>query len=420
MEQPDPRVERVPLDDLALHPRNVREGDVGAIMESLRHHGQYRPIVVQRATPEGEPRMVILAGNHTARAAKELGWSHILAALVDVTDEQGIEIMLADNRTHDLGRDREEDLAALLASLDSSSLARTAWTRDDLDEMIEDLDRDAARRKQGQTDPNDVPQDTTAVGIERGDLFALGRHRLLVGDSADPADVARLLGGAKPRLLVTDPPYGVQLDPRWRDGVFNAMGAAEQPYMQEDKNATISGDTIVDWSHAFALVPSLEVAYVWHAGVHAAEVARGLESLGFVIRSQIIWAKTQLVISRGDYHWQHEPCWYAVRKGKTAEWVGDRTLSTVWTLASPKMIMAGSAEERYDHPAQKPIETMQRPIANHRGDVYEPFVGSGTTIIGAEREGRACYGMEIEPRYARIAIDRWQAYTGETAVKVEE
>jgi DNA modification methylase len=147
-------------------------------------------------------------------------------------------------------------------------------------------------------------------------------------------------------------------------------------------------------------------------------VGDGLTRLGFEIRSQIIWVKTHFAMSRGAYHWQHEPCWYAVRKGATAEWLGDHTLSTVWELASPKMIMGGSDEDKFDHPAQKPVESMRRPIANHRGDVYEPFCGSGTTLVAAELEGRRCFALEIEPRYAEVTIERWQNVTGLTAERL--
>jgi hypothetical protein len=239
-------------------------------------------------------------------------------------------------------------------------------------------------------------------------------------------------------LLATDPPYGVALDPTWRDGVYNGMGPAERPYMRIDgptdaddviqgptrrhgrteghRNTTLSGDTRVDWSEAFALVPSLQVGYVWHAGVHAAEVAVGLERIGFEIVAQIIWDKGLFAMGRSWYHWGHEPCWAVRRPGIPNLFVGsDHTQSTIWRAPSPKMIMSGSKEEKYDHPAQKPVVLFETPIANHAGDVYDPFIGSGTTIIAAERLGRRCFALELEPRYAQVTIDRWQNFTGRKA-----
>jgi DNA modification methylase len=295
--------------------------------------------------------------------------------------------------------------------------------------------------KVGLTDPDEVPEPSAEPYVKTGDLWRLGQHRLLCGDATSPEDVARLLAGAEPKLLATDPPYGVALDPTWRDGVYNALGPAERPYMRIDgptdaddatqgatrrhgrsvghRNTTLSGDTRADWSEAFALVPSLTVGYVWHAGVHAAEVAVGLERIGFEIVSQIIWDKGLFAMGRSWYHWGHEPCWAVRRPGVPNLFVGsDHTQSTIWRAPSPKMIMSGSTEEKYDHPAQKPAVLFEIPIANHTGDVYDPFIGSGTTIIAAERLGRRCFAIELEPRYAQVAIERWRNFTGRKAEQI--
>jgi DNA modification methylase len=185
------------------------------------------------------------------------------------------------------------------------------------------------------------------------------------------------------------------------------------------RNTTISGDTRADWSEAFELVPSLEVAYVWCATTGMIEVGGGLERIGFELRQQIIWAKTQAAMSRSAYNWQHEPCWYAVRKGKTASWRGSHSDTTLWQMASPKMIMGGSTEEKYDHPTQKPVEAMSRAIGHHAGNVYEPFSGSGTTLMAAETLGRRCFAIEIDPKYVQVAIERWQNFSGAKAVRVD-
>jgi DNA modification methylase len=152
------------------------------------------------------------------------------------------------------------------------------------------------------------------------------------------------------------------------------------------------------------------VAYVWHGGLHAGEVAASIEAAGFDIRAQIIWDKTRLVIGRGDYHWRHEPCWYAVRQKRTGHWAGDRTQTTVWQITHTKSDTG--------HGTQKPVECMKRPILNNSSPgqaVYEPFSGSGTTIIAAEMTGRACHAIELDPAYVDVAVTRWQAFTGEQA-----
>ena len=185
------------------------------------------------------------------------------------------------------------------------------------------------------------------------------------------------------------------------------------------QNTTLSGDTRVDWSDAYALVPSLEVGYVWHAGVYAAVVAAGLERVGFEIASQVIWDKGLFAMGRSWYHWGHEPCWVVRKPGVPNLFHGHRDQSTVWRAPSPKMIMGGSTVEKFDHPAQKPVLLAEIPIRNHleAGEaVYDAFLGSGTTLIAAETLGRRCYAMEIDPKYVQVALERWQAFTGRKAV----
>jgi DNA modification methylase len=150
------------------------------------------------------------------------------------------------------------------------------------------------------------------------------------------------------------------------------------------------------WADAFALVPSLTVGYVWHAGVHAAAVAEGLVRIGFDIVAQVIWDKERFAMGRSWYHWGHEPCWVVRRRGAKVVFLGERNQSTVWRAPSPKLIMAGSEEAKADHPTQKPVVLFETPISNHlrAGEaVYDPFLGSGTTLIAAERLGRRCYRL---------------------------
>src|SRR5579864_7598602 len=255
-----------------------------------------------------------------------------------------------------------------------------------------------------------------------GDLWLLGRHRVLCGDATSAEAVARLLGERKPRLMVTDPPYGIELDSEWRDRAgLNGHGPAEPSYMkkrtQGHNETSISGDTRADWSEAFALAPSLEVAYVWHASKFTREVLDGLLRIGFLHHQQIIWNKGRTVLTRTHYWFQHEPCWY-VRK-KNAPWFGKAgDNSTIWDSPSPKFIMGGSKEEKCDHPTQKPLELMRRPILNHtkRGElVYEPFLGSGTTLAAAELAECVCYGIELDPKYVDVIVTRWQTLANKEA-----
>ena len=224
-------------------------------------------------------------------------------------------------------------------------------------------------------------------------------------DSTNAEDVARVLNGVRPHLCVTDPPYGVEYDPAWREN----RGLASEGLAK----GTVLNDHRADWREAWALFPG-DVIYCWHAALQAASFLASLEAAGFAVRSQIIWDKTRLVIGRGDYHWQHEPCLYAVRKGKTGHWAGDRKQTTVWAIPHRKSASG--------HGTEKPVECMRRPIENNSSPgqaVYEPFSGSGTTIIAAEMTGRRCHAVELNPAYVDLAITRWQDFTGNAAVHAE-
>lgn len=173
----------------------------------------------------------------------------------------------------------------------------------------------------------------------------------------------------------------------------------------------VSNDNRADWGEAWQQFPG-DVAYIWHAGNKAHLVAESIEQTGFDIRAQIIWAKNNIVIGRGHYHPKHEPCWYAVRKGKTGHWAGGRKQATVWNIDKPLKSETG-------HSTQKPVECMRRPMENNSKPgqaVYEPFCGSGTTIIAAETIGRNCLAIELNPLYVDMAIKRWQDFTDKEAI----
>jgi DNA modification methylase len=247
---------------------------------------------------------------------------------------------------------------------------------------------------------------TDPICVRTGDVWGLGRHRLICGDATKPLTVAKLLRGHVPRLMVTDPPYGVSYEPSWRLKV--------RPSASVHAQGRVTNDHRADWREAWKLFPG-DVAYVWHSACHASTVHASLEAAGFRTRAQIIWDKTRLIISRGHYHWRHEPCWYAVRKGKTANWQGGRKQTTVWPIPHRRSPTG--------HSAEKPLPCMQRPIENHTlpGEaIYDPFVGSGTSIIAAETVGRACYAVEIDPLYCAGAIDRWQGLTGGRARRISK
>jgi DNA modification methylase len=303
---------------------------------------------------------------------------------------------LADNRLAERAGWDEQMLtleAGELAELgvDLSTLGFEAGEIDDL------LHGDAADPREEETP--EVPAEPVS---RPGDLWLCGTHRVLCGDATNADDVARLLDGVKPQLMVSDPPYGVAYDPAWR----NRCGAS-----RTDRIGKVLNDDRADWREAWALFPGA-VAYVWHGALHAGTVAESLVVCGFDIRSQIIWAKERLVLSRGHFHWQHEPCWYAVRKTGKAHWSGDRKQTTLWQVPSRDQDAATV------HGTQKPVELMRRPMLNNSAPgqpVYDPFLGSGTSLIAAETCGRLCLGLELDPAYVDVIVERWQGFTGKAA-----
>lgn len=369
---------------LAANPANWRihpKAQRAALAGSLGTVGWVRHVLVNRRTGwviDGHARVAL------ALARKE---PTIPVLYVDLDPDEERLVLATLDPIGAMATANQEALNELLAGLSVTDEGLAAL----LDSLAVTTPTD------GLTDPDDVPAVPADPYVARGDRWRLGRHVLACGDSTNPDDVARLFDGARPALTVTDPPYGVSYDPTWRKG--------------HGRSGAVLNDDWADWREAWALSPS-DILYVWHGGLHAGVVAEGIAAAGFAIRSQIIWAKPSPVLSRGAYHWQHEPCYYAVRDGATADWRGDRTQTTLWEVPTVHATRGTSDDAITPHGTQKPVEVMARPLRNHRGDVYDPFTGSGTTLIAAEREGRRAFCMELDPGYAQVALERWQAYTG--------
>jgi DNA modification methylase len=406
-------IELWPIDRPKPYPKNAREWNAAAVRKvasSIREYGFRQPIVV-------DVHGVIIIGHLRLAAAKTLELKEVpVHVAIELTPAQVKGLRLMDNRSHE---DAEWDLALLapeladLSSLDFD-LGLTGFDVYELDKLLRDpLDEEKAEQ---------APPLPEVAASRLGDVWLLDAHRLLCGDATSADDVARLLGECKPLLLVTDPPYGIELDSEWRDRAgINKHSSAEASYVKHrtegHQNTTISSDTRADWSEALALVPNLQVGYVWHASKFTREVLDGLLRIGFLHHQQIIWNKGRAVLTRTPYWFAHEPAWF-VRK-KNAPWYGKAgENSTIWEVASPKFIMGGSGEEKFDHPTQKPLELMRRPILNHtkRGEaVYDPFLGSGTTLMAAELTERICCGIELDPKYCDVIVRRWEEFTGRKA-----
>lgn len=415
------RLEYVPLTKLMTWPGNPKEHDLETLGESFQRFGFVEPIVFDETTKR------IVAGH--GRREKLVAWKESGKAPPDRILVRGKEWLVPVLRGVAFANAHEAE-AYLLAS--NQSVINGGYNASALVEMlqrhtedangigwspeeIEELRTKAEAAVQGayndlnsigedapQLPDDDVPEPPKDPITKLGDVWLLGKHRLVCGDSrfADTARVA--LAGAVPFMMVTDPPYGVDYDPEWR----KAAGLNNS-----DRMGVVKNDNIATWIDAYRLFPGI-VAYVWCGSLQSDVTARELETLNLNRRSLIIWAKPSLVISRGHYHWQHETCWYAVRKGETSRWAGDRKQSTLWQIATK------DGSEATIHSTQKPVECMGRPMRNHgqAGDhVYEPFAGSGTSFVAAERLDRICHGIELSPAYCDVIVERWQNLTGKNA-----
>src|SRR5579862_9866777 len=354
-------IEVWPIDRFRPYARNPRKNDaaVDRMCDSIRQFGFKVPCLVRS---DGE----IVDGHLRLKAARKLQLAEIPVILCDEwTPAQVKAFRLMVNRSVAWADWDETALAQELKDLQEMDfdLNLTGFDVHDVDQLLVLDDEEKA---------NAAPPLPESPVSRLGDLWLLGSHRVFCGDATSAEGVARLLGDRKPRLMVCDPPYGINLDSEWRDRAgLNGCGPAEPSYMKKRTSGhtetKISGDTRADWSEAFALVPSLEAAYVWHASKFTREVLDGLLRIGFEHHQQIIWNKGRTVLTRTLYWFQHEPCWF-VRKPK-APWFGKAgENSTIWESPSPKFIMGGSDEDKFDHPTQKPIELMRRPILNHQVD----------------------------------------------------
>jgi DNA modification methylase len=405
--QPSLQVESIPLDRVLPYAENARTHSaqqVAQIAASIAEFGFVNPVLVDA---DG----VLIAGHGRVMAARQLGLTTVPALrLGHLSPAQARALRLADNQIALNSGWDETLLAAEIARIRNEAVVDLdvlGFSGMELDRLLASLALEAGGDLAQDDLDAPAPERPTEPVTRPGDLWLLGRHRLLCGDATNAGDVARLLAGVQPHLMVTDPPYGVDYNPSWR----NEAGVSATL-----RTGRVANDHRADWREAWALFPG-DVAYVWHAGVHARTVIESLEAAGFAIRSQIIGAKSRLVLGRGDYHYQHEPCFYAVRKGATGHWQGARDQTTLWSIGN------GAEDLATVHGTQKPVECMRRPMLNNSrpGDaVYEPFCGSGSTIIAAETIGRACFAMEIDPGYCDVTVQRWQEATGEAAVLAGE
>jgi len=413
---PSLTVEEVPIDRLhpdPANPRRIGDDELEALTRSLREFGFVQPVLARRH--DG----IVVGGHQRLLAARRLGIATVPVIWLDLPREQARLLGLALNKIS--GSWDEQLLARLLAELQTTpelDLTLAGFGDDEIGRLLKTLE---ARDKRERAESFDL--DAALEEAERreartklGQLWRLGDHRLLCADSTDPASVERLMAGAKAALLATDPPYLVNYQggnhPQSRHNSAKTKDKHWDDY--EDPAAAVAFYTGFLRAGLPHLAPNSAI-YQWHAHRRQALVEAAWRECGLLVHQQLIWAKARGVLTHSHYLWAHEPCFYGWVEGAPPARKPPANEGTVWQIDQQGASMG-------IHPTQKPLALFERPIGYHTepGAIcYEPFAGSGTQLIAAERLGRRCYAIELEPRYVDVAVARWEAFSGQTAVRAD-
>jgi len=371
------------------NPRN-NDGAVDAVAESIKQFGFKVPIVIDRDN-------VIVAGHTRLKAARKIGLEKVPCIVADdLTPEQIKAYRLADNKTGELAEwdfsALEIELAEIESDFDMSAFGFDISDFEDIHEITED-------------EVPEVDEENEPI-CKTGDIWNLGKHRLMCGDSTNVSDVEKLMNGDKADLLLTDPPYNVAYEGGTKEKLKIENDDMSDEEFQEFLISAFENSNIVMKDGASF--------YIWHSDSEGFNFRSACKNTGWKIRQCLIWVKNSIVLGRQDYQWKHEPCLYGWKDGAAHYFVDDRTQSTVWEFNKPLRNM--------EHPTMKPVDLIARAINNSsRSDniVLDIFGGSGTTLIACEQLNRKCYMMELDPKYCDVIIKRWENLTGEKAVKID-
>ena len=430
------KIETRPLDAVKLYEQipRIYDAAVDAVAESIRRFGFRQPIVV-----DGDG--VIVCGHTRYRAAQKLGLTEApVHVATDLTPEQIRAYRIADNKTAELAEWNLELLPIELAELKEAGIdwSLLGFDSDDLAKLLD------PGIKQGLTDPDDVPEPPDEAITQPGDLWVLGDHRLLCGDSASAADVDRLLDGAAIHLVNTDPPYNVKVEPRSNNAIAAGLSSFGEPGLlhhqgfdvarQGAKKATttklrpkdrpLANDFVSDeefdrllhaWFGNIArVVAPGRAAYIWGGYANCGNYPPVLKATGLYFSQAIIWVKEHPVLTRKDFMGNHEWCFYTWREGAAHVFLGPNNVPDVWHIkkVNPQSMI---------HLTEKPVELAIRAVqySSRAGEnVLDLFGGSGSTLIAAEQTGRRAFLMELDPLYCDVIVARWEKFSGRKAERV--
>ena len=385
----------LPIEELNPYENNAKlhpKEQIDQIVRSMEEFGNNDPIAI-------DENNVIIEGHGRLLALKQMGEKEVpVIRLKHLTDEQKRAYILAHNQlTLNTGFD-EDILAAELESIVGIDMADFGFDLDVVDvvEELTDVEEDSDFDVTPPKEPKSKP----------GDLYQLGNHRLLCGDSTSLDDVAKLMGGEQADMLLTDPPYNVAYEGATEDKLtIQNDDMEDEDFRQFLRDVYASADSAMKPGASF---------YIWHADSEGYNFRGAAHDVGWTIRQCLIWNKNTLVLGRQDYHWKHEPCLYGWKDGASHNWYGNRKQTTVMDFDKPT--------RNGEHPTMKPVPLFayQMEMSSKKGDnVLDLFGGSGTTMIAAEQLGRNAYLMELDPRYVDVIVNRWEELTGQKARLIE-
>ena len=383
----------VSVDALIPHPKNMHNHppeQIERLCKLIEYQGFRTPLTVQRGTN------LIVTGHGRLMAAKKLGMEKVPVTYQEFDDEAQLYAhIVADNA---IGKDTWATLDLSQINLDIQDLGPEL----DIDMLgLKDFTIEPLDRLEPQSDEDAVPEVEHPIS-RRGDVWLLGEHRVMCGDSTMIDDVEKLMAGEKFQLVVTDPPYNVDYEGKSKDAL-----KIQNDSMDNDSFYSFLYDAFLNY---FNNMDKGAGIYVFHADLEGVNFRTSFTDSGLKLSQVLVWNKASMVMSRSDYHWKHEPILYGWKEGASHNWFTDRKQVSVWDFKRPS--------RNGEHPTMKPIDILEYPIENSskRGWVVgDLFLGSGSTLIACEKTNRKCYGMELDEHYCDVIVKRWEDYTGKKA-----
>jgi site-specific DNA-methyltransferase (adenine-specific) len=373
------------------NPRKLSEQAIEKVAMSLKEYGFRQPIVVDK-------NMVIVAGHTRYRASKKLGLKQVPISVIDnLSEEQINAYRIADNRTAE-----ESEWDNELLKMEIKELEAKDFKLDLLGFNDEQLNNILFEEKQGLTDEDEVPEAPEEPISKLGDIWKLGNHRVVCGDSTKVDTYEKLCGETKVDLYLTDPPYNVSYEGKTKDKLtIQNDKQTDDEFIKFLSKAFVSADSVLKMGGAF---------YIWHSDSEGLNFRLACIEAKWKLRQTLIWSKNSMVMGRQDYHWQHEPCLYGWKEGSSHSWYSDRKQTTIIKYDRPTKSKL--------HPTMKPVGLIEYLVKNSSKQediILDSFLGSGSTLIACEKQSRVCYGIELDPIYCDVIVKRWENFTGKKA-----